>query len=249
MRDMRVWLLGMTVSLTAIASADFNTAAEAYRRQDYVSAFAQFEPLAAAGDPRAQTVIALMYKYGESVKPDYAVAFEWYKRSADQGYAPAQFNVGMMLAAGHGGAADREEALAWLRRAAENGYDRARGELSRLGQSAGRSTGEIREWSQAWDLRLPDSYRYGEEPVKKVAAGAYKVQLGAMRSRDAAESLWSAMIDQQPELLRPLTPRYVRSEGSQTIYRLQAGPFDTLADAKAFCAEVRSAAGCLALQN
>ena len=41
MRDMRVWLLALTLSLTAVASADFNTAAEAYRRQDYVSAFAQ----------------------------------------------------------------------------------------------------------------------------------------------------------------------------------------------------------------
>ena len=248
MRDMRVWLLALTLSLTAVASADFNTAAEAYRRQDYVSAFAQFEPLARAGDPRAQTVIALMYEYGESVKPDYGVAFDWYLQAARQGYAPAQFNVGMMLSAGQGTGPNRDEALAWLRKAADNGYDRAHGELSRLGQSAGQSNGEIREWSQAWNFRLPDSYRYGESE-DNAAAGPYKVQLGAMRSREATQSLWDGMIADQPELFARLSPRFLRFQGSRTIYRLQAGPFESLDAARTFCAEVVSAAGCLPLRN
>lgn len=256
------WLTAFALCLTSIAaSADFDTAADAYRRQDYVTAYAQFEPLAHAGDPRAQTVVALMYKYGESVKPNFATSFAWYMRAAEQGYAPAQFNVGQMLAEGQGVAPNRDQALAWLRKAAANGYDRARGELKRLGQSAGRSTGEIREWSQAWDFSLPNRYRYGAgaaaRPAPESAAvesdeptpvASFKVQLGAMGTRAAAEALWTTMVKGQPGLFGNLSPRYLRSEGNRTIYRLQAGPFANLAAARSFCAQVHSAAGCLPLE-
>ena len=263
-----VWVLSLVVGLTAAtAGADFEAAADAYRRQDYVSAYAQFEPLALAGDPRAQTVIALMFKYGESVKPNYQTAFNWYLRAAEQGYAPAQFNVGVMLAEGQGLAPNREEGLVWLRKAASNGYDGARGELTRVGQSVGRTTGEIKEWSQAWDFRLPSSYRYetdissGATPASATTQSAtaavgisvvterFKVQLGAMRTQSAAEAHWTNMVAAQPELLGDLPTWYVRSEGNRVVYRLQAGPFDSLAAARAFCGEVHSAAGCLPLKS
>ena len=244
---------------TGVACADFESAADAYRRQDYVTAYAQFEPQAHAGDPRAQTVIALMYKYGESVKPNYATAFSWYQRAANQGYAPAQFSVGLMLAEGQGIRADRDQGLAWLRKAADNGYERARDELARLNQSPDRSNDEIKEWSQAWDFSLPNSIRYGNASsttarVSSAAGftqgqGRYKVQLGAMSTRRAAEALWESMAPRQPGLFEGLEPTYLRSEGDRTIYRLQAGPFPSLTKARQFCTEVVSAAGCMPLRS
>ena len=45
--------------------ADFDSASQAYQNQDYRTAFAEFSELAEAGDARSQTVLAIMYKYGE----------------------------------------------------------------------------------------------------------------------------------------------------------------------------------------
>ena len=49
---------------------DFESASAAYRNQNYAQAFDEFRKLAESGDPRAQSVLAIMYKYGEGVPLD-----------------------------------------------------------------------------------------------------------------------------------------------------------------------------------
>lgn len=243
-------VLAMAIHISTL-SADFETAANAYRSSDYVAAYTEFLPLAESGDPRAQTVIGMMYKYGESVQQSYEESFRWYLLAAEQGYAPAQFNLGEMCAAGLGVEADREQAIRWFTSAAELGYSRANDRLLELNVSLDDptiSSDEIIPWSKNWNFTLP---------VKANLALAsyteYRVQLGAMASLSSANRLWNLIQGANTDLFGHLEPFFKRSDRDRgTVYRLQAGPFNTLADAKTFCAELELRgvqSGCLPLRS
>src|SRR5262250_3082008 len=51
---------------------------------------------AAAGDARAQFVLANHYYGGIGVSQDYRQALLWYSKAANQGFAPAQTQLGSM---------------------------------------------------------------------------------------------------------------------------------------------------------
>jgi hypothetical protein len=245
---------------TSLASADFESAAEAYRDKDYVSAYRQFLPLANAGDARAQTVLALMYKYGESVPEDPAKAFEWYMKAAESGYAPALFSVGEMYAEGLGVEQDEEAAIQWLTRAAEAGFQRANDLLSSLGASRvvdGKQVDESVPWSQRWNFRLPNQIR--NQPVARDdsapvtdASTYFHVQLGAMGTRAGANRLWEWLTAQDPGLFEDIEPIIRLSENSERrVYRVQAGPFDGFQAARSFCEKLqrRIETDCLPLRQ
>lgn len=252
------WLLPLTVTcLVSLQSwADFESAAEVYRMRDYAAAFEQFLPLAEQGDHRAQTVIAMMYKFGEAVKQDKLESFKWYSKAAEQGYPPAQFQVGEMYATGVGVEMDMAKAIAWLSRAADAGFGQANDRLSEL-NAGGRPAEPAREdpipWSQAWNLRLPDDIRYGSavsppsktEPTREV----YRVQLGAMKSLASANRLWHIVRDGHTDLFQGLEPVFKATRpGVPVLYRIQTGPFDSISAAGGFCSRLIArglATGCL----
>ncbi len=101
----------------------------AYARGEYAAALTLVQPLAHAGNPRAQTIVAMMYRFGEGVAQDDAAAASWYARAARQGYAAAQLALGDLYAAGRGVPRDPGQARAWWSRAAAQGHARA---LARL---------------------------------------------------------------------------------------------------------------------
>lgn len=241
----------VTATQMSTLAADFETAANAYRSRDYVTAYNKFLPLAKSGDPRAQTVIGMMYKYGESVQQSHEESFRWYLAAAEQGYAPAQFNLGEMCSAGFGVEEDREQAIRWFTSAAELGYQRANDRLLELNVALVNpvnSSDEIIPWSKNWNFTLP---------VKANPALAgyteYRVQLGAMTSLASANRLWNLIQGANSDLFATLEPSFDRSDRETGIvYRLQTGPFNTLADAKTFCAELESRgvqSGCLPLKS
>ncbi|MEX0943906.1 MAG: SPOR domain-containing protein [Pseudomonadales bacterium] len=249
-------LILLTLLITcAPTAADFESAANAYRNKDYTSAYQQFIRLAEAGDPRAQTVIGLMYKYGESVDPDLAIAFSWYYKAATQGYAPAQFSVGEMYADGRGVAADRDAAILWLTRAAKSGFARANERLAGLGAALvedGVRVNPDLPWSKTWNFRLPNKIRdSGESPA--LPDTNYRVQLGAMGTRAGANRLWEWLTGQAPALFDGLQPIVKLAEpGRQRVYRVQTGPFENLARARDFCDNLRQRireAQCLPLKQ
>ena len=92
-----------------------------YQSRDYAAALSRLDVLAAAGEPRAQTILGLMHESGEGVPPDPARAAEWYRRAAEQGYDPAQYALANLYRAGRGVPKDEEEAAYWYRAAAERG--------------------------------------------------------------------------------------------------------------------------------
>ncbi len=60
------------------ARGDFDSAAEAIEQGDFAAAFSQLEPMAAAGDPRAQDAVATMYLRGLGVERDVRAGMSWY---------------------------------------------------------------------------------------------------------------------------------------------------------------------------
>ncbi len=62
----------------------------AYNRGDYVPAIRLFRPLAEKGNPKAQSVIGVMYRKGEGVARSSARAFMWFSLAAARGDAKAK---------------------------------------------------------------------------------------------------------------------------------------------------------------
>jgi hypothetical protein len=73
------------------------------------------------------------------------------------------------------------------------------------------------------------------------AGGAVRVQLGALRSPEAARDEWARLKREQPELLGKLTAIAVRADlGDKGIfYRIQAGPLTDAAAGERLCGELR----------
>lgn len=226
------------VSLASVGYADFDSASNAYRNQNYALAFSEFSALAEAGDARAQTVLAIMHKYGEGISIDLPSAFGWYMKAAAQGYPPAQYNVGVMLANGSGTPEDIDQASAWLTQAAEAGYDRANLKLAEIG---GETPFNIKDdepiaWSQSWNLRLPNDIRFNELSPLNEGLKVYRVQMGAMSSLARAQSLWQQILTGNEDLFDVYPPIFRQgSSAGKTIFRVQVGPFENEANAARFC--------------
>jgi hypothetical protein len=234
--------------------ADFEIGAEAYRQSDYATALQTFIPLAENGDARAQTVLALMYKYGEGVNQNLETAFAWYLKAAERNYAPAQLHAGAMLADGRGVDKDRDSAILWLTKAANAGFERAKDKLLELDIGSEKSikpVANVIEWSQNWDLSLPDEIRFKDpEPI---ADARFRVQLGAMSSHDRAFSLWQRLTTINPSLFEGLSYTITETTQSDPVHRLQTGPFSTIQTARFFCDRLEQDpemnSGCLPLKT
>ena len=248
--SLRIFLSGLVLTgLTLTASADFESASAAYQNQNYSTAFAEFSQLAETGDPRAQTVLAIMYKYGESVTIDLEQSYNWYLKAAIQSYPPAQYNVGTMLSDGLGIAQDSEQAVSWFRKAADSGYERANDRIKEVSrdQTIKRAEDVPITWSQSWNLRLPNNVRDDPAPEIPQNPQVIRVQIGAMNSIQGAERLWRQISEDNSALLTDHQPIFREGlSGEKSIYRVQLGSFGSESEALTLCESLKaSAAGCL----
>ena len=62
----------------------------AYNRGDYLPAIRLFRPLAEQGNPKAQSVLGVMYRKGEGVARNSMRAFVWFSFAAARGDARAK---------------------------------------------------------------------------------------------------------------------------------------------------------------
>lgn len=122
----------LLVSSSLLAQSGFEKGAAAYKRGDYQTALGVFRPLAENGDAKAQSILGLMYSYGEGVPEDYREASRWYRRAAEQGSSVAQYNLGMLYLEGKGVSQDTDQAVDWLTKAADGGHFRARSTLAKI---------------------------------------------------------------------------------------------------------------------
>ncbi len=224
--------------------ADFDSAVEEYRRSNHLGAMEAFLPLAQQGDARAQTILALMYKYGEGTPQDLGSAFMWYKRAAELDYPPAQYHTGVMLAEGMGVEVNIESAITWLTRASQAGFSRADIKLEALNAPAvARASKQFEPWSQNWDFSLPNDLRFQIENesgfMGETLIPQYRVHLGTMDSKQLALSMWRFLIQIEPRLFEGFSPLIQESvQANQTLYKVQTGPFESIEQAKSFCSHL-----------
>lgn len=242
---LRRFILALILSLTSmVACADFSSATQAYRQHHYAEAYKDFMHLAKTGDARAQTIIALMNKFGESVPKSATAAFSWYLKAAKQHYGPAMFQVGLMYAHGTGVKADRDSAVRWLKRAAQSGFKRAKGALAQLGVEPASLAGKDKnnEESLAWNLRLPNPIRDARTPMAHLSPNAsYRVLLGIFDTRADASRLSDALIERAPDIFKYAAPIVgLDPDKEQRSYRVQAGPFVGLSAAVGFCKRLQA---------
>ena len=150
-------------------------AVSAVQRKDYATAVKLLEPLAEAGNARAQTQLAALYYHGQGVKESDAQAVVWYDRAARQGYLPAQFQLGNMYAYGHAtvpaGYDPMHLAAQWYFEAARKGHadsQYALGLLFLTGSGVVQSNAEARKWlSRAAKQGHADARSYLRGSAKK----------------------------------------------------------------------------------
>lgn len=106
-----VVLLSLIASLPAFAN--FDKGLEAFKKNDFKTAYKVWKKLAEKGDPQIQSTIAVMFHTGTGVKKSYKQAFYWYKKAALQGVVAAQANLGLMYAKGTGTKQDYIQSYAW----------------------------------------------------------------------------------------------------------------------------------------
>jgi cell division protein FtsN len=127
------------------AMADVKDGVDAWARQDYEAAVAQWQGPAAKGDPDAMFNMGQAYKLGRGVPMDLAKAEEFYRRAAQKGHIRAADNYGMLLFQ----AGRQIEAMPWLSAAADRGEPRA---MYVLGIAAFNGDYAPKDWVRAYAL-------------------------------------------------------------------------------------------------
>lgn len=235
------------------AADPYQEAAKLYRDSRYDLAFPKFLALAESGDAKAQTITALMYKFGEGTPQDHEQAFRWYLTAATQGYSVGQFHTGLMLAEGVGTNQNSAAAIEWLTLAAEQGFDRAIKKLTELNTSPevlGQTDSQLTAWSKDWDLKLPTDLLLNDSEQEPIELDpVYLVQIGAMGTRTDANKLWRVLKERHNDLFANREPIISLVENvERRVYQVQTGPFENYQSADEFCQRLLSSrfqAGCL----
>lgn len=100
-------------------AARLDEAEAAYERKDYAQVLEIVQPLAEAGNGRAQNYLGLLYDQGQAVKKDPNRAREWFQKAAEAGNAVAQYNLGLIYMGGPPAERDYIEARQWFEKAAK----------------------------------------------------------------------------------------------------------------------------------
>ena len=94
-RKLKLVLLSLVLVLLVFqstkAKAELDFGFEAEYQGNFQRALAELQPLAEAGDPKAQLWLGLMYYYGRGVRFNPRQAQKWIRKSADQHYTNGEF--------------------------------------------------------------------------------------------------------------------------------------------------------------
>lgn len=109
-----------------------------------------WRPAAEQGDPKAQTILAVIYAQGEHVKRVHTEeAIGLLHKAAMQSHAHAKFILGHLFAIGQGVKRDYSEAVKWYQAAADQGHIHAQlklGAMYAIGQGVPKNFEQTRKW-------------------------------------------------------------------------------------------------------
>lgn len=132
---MRIWMQAAGAALAIFASGAHAGAWEDgyadYQRKDYAAAVAKWRSVAQSGNREAQSLLGIMYAFGQGVPQDYPVAIKWLHMAAAQGEPKAMFKLGSMYANGQGFVRDHQRAVMWFYMANEGGNPKAAKEMAK----------------------------------------------------------------------------------------------------------------------
>ncbi len=236
------------------ADAQFNLG-QAYRLGrgvtiNLAAAKTWFERAAASGHLDAETTLGLLlFQNG-----DQAQGLKWLKQAAEKGEPRALLVYGTALYNGDAVTQDRMLGYAYVSRAASLGLEPAKDTLEQLD---GLMTPSERQKAVALSKSIPRPSAAAIKPAKPprviqsvspkvakaktpapairrslpVAAGAWRIQLGAFAQRGAAEALYRRIASKPA--LSGRGPFYM---AAGNVTRLQVGPFASRAAAASACA-------------
>ncbi len=233
--------------LSSLATAqDFKKGMQAYQRDDYAAAMAEWRPLAEQGSTEAQFALAQMYNIGLGVPQSDTEAFTWFRRAGEGGHDDAEIILGFFYANGVGIRADPFQAYYWFSVAARRGNSVAvanRRNLAPLLSAAQRSEADQLVEAQLGKVKIP-SRRSNSTPTTASPTDqpdGFRIQLGAFTSAEQVPALWQGLRIEQTDILGNLRHRIQRVERDEGVfYVLQAGPVASFETAKALCAELTS---------
>jgi uncharacterized protein len=114
----RILCLAVVMSgLSGPALAGMSEGVAAVTVGDYQKAIAEFQPLAAGGDPAAQYQLARIYLEGHGPADGVPQGIDLMTKAANGGYPEAQAQLGLMYAMGLGVQVDNVQAYDWLSKA------------------------------------------------------------------------------------------------------------------------------------
>ena len=135
---MRTWIHTARAALAILAISASGVHAGAwedgyadYQRKDYSAAVAKWRGVAESGNREAQSLLGIMYAFGQGVPQNYPQAIKWLRMAAAQGEPKAMFKLGSMYANGQGFVRDHQRAAMWFVMAAESGNPKAEKELAK----------------------------------------------------------------------------------------------------------------------
>lgn len=120
-----VFAASLWLSLTACDSNEdqaFSRGYAAYQQGDFKAAMGIWNPLAEAGDARAQYNLGMIYYEGRGVPRDVAQAILLWRKAADQGHLRARHNLALALIFGEGRQQDYAAAIDNLKITAKAGF-------------------------------------------------------------------------------------------------------------------------------
>lgn len=132
---MRYWIAATAIALSMLAFAThagpWEDGYADYQRKDYAAAAAKWRGVAQSGNREAQSLLGIMYAFGQGVPQDYPQAIQWLRMAAAQGENKAQFKLASMYANGQGFKRDHQRAVMWFLIAAQSGNAKAEKEMTR----------------------------------------------------------------------------------------------------------------------
>ena len=85
MKHLSIILAFLITLCSPVAGQDFYKGLVAYEANDFAAALKEFTPLAEAGNAYAQSMLGIMYEYGNSVLQDNVMAHMWYNIASANG--------------------------------------------------------------------------------------------------------------------------------------------------------------------